>query len=269
MRVFEDVGGAVGGPDRNVVLDAARRDLFGGHARGPVGHNAVDLVAARRPLGQGGEARVLGQVRAIHGPAQAAKVGIGSGHNADEQAVGRRVVVERRRGGQPVALALTHNAQLVVARQRPFENAQHRAVERGVDDVAAVAGPIPSVECGHRGEGGKGSGEVVRNRHAGPHWRPIGFAGEVEEPAEGDAQTVQPGTRGVGARLSENADAHVDQVRGEVVGAEAPPLHGAGPEVLAEHVRRRHQALEQLLALGLAEVAGDTAPAPPLDRPEQ
>ena len=128
---------------------------------------------------------------------------------------------------------------------------------------------VPSVERGHGGEGGEGACEVVRDRHAGPHGRTIGIAGQIQQPTERDAESVQPGSGGVGPRLPEDADAHVDELLGEVVGAEVPAFHGAGAEVLAQHVRRCHQSLEELLALGLAEVTGDAAPAPTLDRPEQ
>ncbi len=82
-------------------------------------------------------------------------------------------------------------------------------------------------------------------------------------------EPVQPRARGVGPGLPEDADAHVDELVGQVGRAETPALHGAGAEVLAQDVRRRHQALEELLALGLAQVAGDAAPAPALHGPEQ
>ena len=47
------------------------------------------------------------------------------------------VVVERRRVGEPVALAAAHDAEPVVRGERPLEDAQHGAVERGVDHRAA------------------------------------------------------------------------------------------------------------------------------------
>ena len=128
---------------------------------------------------------------------------------------------------------------------------------------------VASVERGHGGEGREDAGQVVRDRHPGPHGWAIGLAGQVEQPAEGDAQAVEAGPRRVRARLPEDADAHVDEVVGQVVGPEAPAFHRAGPEVLAEHVRLGHQPLEELLALGLAQVAGDAAPTASLHRPRQ
>ena len=91
----------------------------------------------------------------------------------------------------------------------------------------------------------------------------------MQQPSEGDAEPIEPGSGRVGTRLSEHADAHIDEVVGQVLGSESPALHGPGPEVLAQHVRRGHQPLEELLALGLAQVAGDAAAPPPLDGPGQ
>ena len=128
---------------------------------------------------------------------------------------------------------------------------------------------IASVERRHRGERGEGAGQVVRDGDAGPHRRPIRVAGQVQEAAEGDAQAVEAGPGRVGPGLAEHADAHVDEVVGQVGRSEAPALHGAGPEVLAQDVGRRHQPLEEVLPLGLPQVAGDAPPPAALDRPRQ
>ena len=276
MRVGEDVGRAVGGSDGHVVFDAACRDLLGGPSRGPLGHDPIDLVPSRRALGQGGEARVVRELGSAHGGAQAREVGVGAGDDAHEEAVGRRVVVEGGRVREAVALALAHDSQAVVPGQRPLEDAQDGPVQGRVDDLAAPASAatlfpagIAAVERRHRCERGERTGEVVRHGHARPDRRPIRVAREVQQPPERDAQTVQAGPRGVGPALSEHADAHVDELVGQVGGTEAPAFHGAGPEVLAQHVGRRHQPLEEILPLRLPQVAGDAPPSPPFDRPRQ
>ena len=136
VRVGEDVGRAVGRADRHVVLDAAGRDLRRRERRGPLRHDAVDLVAAGGPLGQRGEAGVVGQVVAVHRRAEAGEVGVGPGDDADVEAVGGGVVVQGSRVRQAVSLPLAHDAQPVVRGQGPLENAQDRRVERGVDHLA-------------------------------------------------------------------------------------------------------------------------------------
>ena len=133
----------------------------------------------------------------------------------------------------------------------------------------AAAVRIASVERRHRGERGEGAGQVVRDGHAGPNRRPIRVAGQVQEPAEGDAQAVEAGPGRVGPGLAEHADPHVHEVVGQVGRSEAPALHGAGPEVLAEDVGRRHQPLEEILPLRLPQVARDAPPATAFDRPRQ
>ena len=128
---------------------------------------------------------------------------------------------------------------------------------------------IASVERRHRGERGQGAGQVVRDGHAGPYRRPIRVAGQVQETAERDAQAVEAGPGRIGPGLPEHADPHVHQVVWQVGRSEAPSLHGAGPEVLAQDVGRRHQPLEEILPLRMPEVARDTPPAAAFDRPRQ
>ena len=181
---------------------------------------------------------------------------------------------------EAVALALAHHSQSVVPGQRPLEDAQDGPVQRCVNDFAApvpaatlptggtgAVGGIAPVERRHGGKGGEGTREVVRHGHARPYRRSVRIAREVQQPPERDAQTVEAGPGGVGPALSEDADAHVDEARRAGRRDRDPAFHGAGPEVLAEDVGRRHQPLEEVLALWLPQIAGDAPPSPPLDRP--
>ena len=64
----------------------------------------------------------------------------------------------------------------------------------------------------------------------------------------------------VGAFLSVARDAHHDEVGVdglERVGPQAPLLHGARPEILAQDIGLGDQPLEERRALGLAQVEGD------------
>ena len=114
--------------------------------RGPLGDDAVDLVAVRGAVGELREARVVEQVGPVHRLAQAGEVGVGAGDDAHVLAVAGRVVVERRRVGEPVALAAAHDAEPVVGGERPLEDAQRRAVERGVDHRALAAARVARVQ---------------------------------------------------------------------------------------------------------------------------
>ena len=137
---------------------------------------------------------------------------------------------------------------------------------------AATVGPASGVTSVQRGQGrlgGEHPGEVVGHRHPRSHRWPVRLAGQVEQAPVGHAQPVEPGSAGVRAVLAEGADAHEHQPGVERVGAEAPFLHGPGPEVLAHDVGGRRQPAEEVLALGRAQVAGDALAAASLDGPEQ
>ena len=180
-----------------------------------------------------------------------------------------RVVVERRRVGEPVALAVADDAEPVVRGQRPLEDAQHRSVQRGVDHRAATAARVACVQRGDRGLRGEHAGEVVGDRDADAHRRAVGIAGEVEQPAVADADAVEPGPQRVRAVLAEHRDAHRDEPFGESVGPDVPLLERAGPEVLDDDVGGRREPAEHVLAFGRAQVEGDALAAAAFDRPEQ
>ncbi len=77
----------------------------------------------------------------------------------------------------------------------------------------------------------------------------------------------RPGPIGVGAVLTEDADAGPDEARIAVVGADVPALESPRPEVLADDVGAGRQPAEQVLALGAAQVDGDPLAPSALDRP--
>ena len=146
---------------------AAASTSAAGAGRGPLGDDGVDLVGVLGPVGQGGEPRVRGQVGSVHRRAQPGEVGVAAGHEADVAAVAGGVVVERRRVGEAVALALPHDPEAVVAGDGPLEDPEHRAVEGGVDHGAPARGGrarVASVEGGQRRLRGEDAGEVVAGR---------------------------------------------------------------------------------------------------------
>src|ERR1019366_6372951 len=170
-----------------------------------------------------------------------------------------------------VTLPLSDNAQAVVAGQGPLKDAQDGSVEWGIDDLTLsdrlLAAAVSAVEGGHGGEGREHARQVVRHGDAGPNRRTVGITGEVQQAAEGDAQAVEPGAGGVRARLAEDADADVDEGRVQVLGPQAPFLHGAGPEVLDHHIGPIRQFLEQILAIWVSKIAGHAAPSSTFYRP--
>ena len=82
----------------------------------------------------------------------------------------------------------------------------------------------------------------------------------MSEAAEGVRNAGEAGAVPVRAGLAVARDAHQHEagVHGlQLVRPQAPLLHGAGPEILAEDVGLGDEALEEGSALGLAEVEGD------------
>src|SRR5262249_60569148 len=130
----------------------------------------------------------------VHGLARAGEVGVAAGDDAHVPAVGRRVVVERRRVRQAISFASAYHAERVVCGDRPLQDAQRRAVQRGVDH-GTLAGPprIARVQRRDRRVRGEEAGEVVRDGDADTHGRAIRVAGQLEYAAVPDAHAVEPG----------------------------------------------------------------------------
>ena len=112
--------------------------------------------------------------------------------------------------------------------------------------VAAVP-CVAAVEGSQRGLRREHAGEVVARRHAGAHGRTVRVAGEVEQPAVADAQTVEAGPGGVRPVLAEGGDAHHHEARVEIRRARVPQRSSVpGRKFSHDDVGRRGQPPEQL-----------------------
>ena len=140
VRVGEDVGRGVRGRDRDVARDAALLDLA--RQSSVAVHSATmplitsPWAARSASLVKRGSSSRSGRSIALH---RRGKLASDPATMHTYLPSRGRVVVERRRVGEAVALALAHDAEPVVAGERPLEDAQRRAVQRGVDHGAFAA----------------------------------------------------------------------------------------------------------------------------------
>ena len=128
------------------------------------------------------------------------------------------------------------------------EQRERRLVERDVHD-AADPGGRPFQQRRHDPERGPRPRALVDRGRADPHARPVGLAGDADDPAEGLHQRVVAGPPGERAVAPERADRAVDEalVAGaQLVGAEAEALGGAGPQALDEDVRLLGEPVEHV-----------------------
>src|SRR5213594_1050502 len=96
------------------------------------------------------------------------------------------------------------------------------------------------------------------------------MAGQIGRAAHRGGDAAEARTSSRRPRLAEcgDADHHEAAVhRVELVPPEAPALYCSGTEILGEHVGGGGEALQQRLALGHAEVAGDRLLVARLDQP--
>ena len=128
------------------------------------------------------------------------------------------------------------------------------------------------VEREHHGECARDAGHAVGEPERRQRRRPVGLARLVREAAHRLGQRPERAPLRVRAGLAEAGHAQHDEPGVELVqpvGPEPPALHHAGPEVLDQHVGVRDEALEQLAALGPAEVERDGALVARDDLPPQ
>ena len=116
------------------------------------------------------------------------------------------------------------------------------------------------VEGRHRAQSPEGRGERVAEADPHPRRRPVGEAGDVPDTAHRLADGPEPRLVPVRPRLPVPGYAHHDETGidlAQVLVAEAPPLQGARPEVLDDHVGARDEPAGELLPLLLPQVQGD------------
>ena len=201
------------------------------------------------------EARIVGQLGLAQHLRQLAELPVIAGADHDVAALGREVGV-----GRQVAVAVAVELGLqpgheVVGRVRLVQ--RHGAVvERGVDELA-LARAVALVERHQDSHAGIHAGRQVDHRHADAHRPRLGRAVDRDQAGRGLHHGVvarEAAQRAVGA---EARDAGMDQAREllrQRLVADAPFLHGAGLEILDQHVGRLEQFQQDLAAFLLGEV---------------
>ena len=173
--------------------------------------------------------------------------------------------------------ALRHAAELVRCERggedRRLCGTGDGLLRSDVDVLAAArAGALVVRDQGSARRVGAGVRIGLRNAH--PNRRPVLVAGEDERPARGQNHEIAVRVAGLGARLAEGRDRHVDERRVQLrhVGvAESPSRERARVVGLDQEVRARDQSLQQHAALLVTRVERDAALVPgvrpPVDRP--
>ena len=160
-----------------------------------------------------------------------------------------------------VAGLLRHFAFHEEARGLEIEHEDLRLQERG-RDLLALAGLFPLEEGDEDAERCEQSGAQVGHRNTDAH-RPVSRqAGDRHQPAHALRDLVEAGPVSVRPILAEAGDAGVDEARIDarqrlVVDAQA--LLHAGPEILHDHVRLPHHALERGEAFRRLEIQRQAA----------
>src|SRR4029077_91918 len=158
----------------------------------------------------------------------------------------------RRRAGEQIALGVEGEQA-------------HRGLEQRAVDPLAQSGALPLDDRVGDAERAQDAGGQVEERDAGPHRLATRLAGDGHDAAEGLHQRLV--ARAVLARAGapERGDRAVDEppvdLRQHVL-AEPEGLHGAGAEVLDDHVRVLHQPLDHLDGLRRLQVERDAALVP-------
>ncbi len=134
--------------------------------------------------------------------------------------------------------------------------------KRGIDPLAAP-GSLALDHGGEHAHGGQDAGRDVSDRGADlDRWPPGAFAGNAHQPTHALGDQIEAATAGIGPGPSKAGDPAVDQARvvlAKRVVTNSQAVHGAGPVVLDQRVRRTHQTAQHGLAALALEVYGDAA----------
>ena len=213
------------------------------------------------PTGAGGKPRFLGDVGAAHQRQGPRRHRVGAGRHRHPGPVGGEVGVAGGVVERPVAVPGRFLAELVVVQDVRAEGRHHGLEDAEIDDLALAGGVSVSQGHQHGGRGGE-AGDAVGQPERRERGGTVRLARHVREPAHGLDQRAEGRARRVGAVLAEPGHPAEDESRvylGQPIPAESPAFEGAGPEVLDDHVRGRHELLEDRRRLRIAEVEADAA----------
>ena len=203
-----------------------------------------------------------GHGTALHHPGQQPAHRLAGGDEA-HLAVGARVHERGHEGAQlqdrPVALHVL--AVDGVGDHRLQAGPEHGRLDGHVDELR-LARQQPALVGDQRADGALGGGVVPRLGHGDAQRSPVGVAVERHRPAHRRQRQVGRQVVGVGTRLPERRDRHVDEIGTDGahrLEAEAEPVQHTGPGVLDHEVGRRHEAQEVRPSRLVVEVEHDAA----------
>src|SRR5688500_381736 len=161
----------------------------------------------------------------------------------------RRAERLRYRAGEEVALDLE------------VQESERRLQQRAVDALRAPRALTESQRVDDA-EGAQDAGGQIEERHATADGRAARLARDRHDAGEGLHERLVAGAVGARPGTSERGDRAVDEPRvvgGQRAVAEPELLHGAGADVLDQHVRPLREALDDGDPLGRLEVHRDAA----------
>lgn len=225
---------------------------------------APQCIAVREARGVGREALVLRQALQPHVAAEAPELPVVE--DADEQlAVARAKLVVGRDVGVGAAQQPGAFLRGEPVRRVRQQQAERRVVQRRLHALP-LAGARPRQQRHEDRRQRHVAGEVVHHRDAHAGRARGGVAVDAHHPAQGLQHGVvagQAAQRPVGAEAGHAAVHEARVGRGQrLLVAQAPAIHGAGQEVLDEHVGALQQPVQHLLPAGRGQVQADGALAP-------
>ena len=240
--------------DRHGLVERALDD--------PLGHEVVDLAGALLAPDRVDVVGVVGQVGSVDGPEHPDGDAGRGARDGQPLVVGGAVGVARGAGVEAVADPAGAGAELVEGEGRRLDEPGQRLDEVDVDELPLTAVHVAVVERHHHRVGGGEGGDPVGQHERRQGGRPVGLADHVGEAAHRLGQRAVAGAVALGAAPAVAGDVQHHDVRvGGVhrLVVDAPALEGARPVADDQHVADVEQPVEQLLALGLAQVERDAA----------
>ena len=238
----------------------------------PLGDQRIDLEPPLLPTDRVDVVGVVGQVGPTDGPVDPDDDVGGGTRDGQPLVVGRPVGIAGGAGRESVARPGRADAELVEGEGGGLDEAGQRLDEVDVDQLTGPPAHVPMVEGHHhRPGGGLGGHPVGQHERRQGGWA-VGLPGHLGEAAHGLGQGAEP--RSVARRAAPAVAADVEHHQLWVAGVdrlvvEAPAVQRARPVAHDHHVADRQQLVEEVLALGLAEVEGDAALVPADALPHQ
>ncbi len=257
MGILDDVSSVIDGSRGSLDPDEGRHDLVAVASRDPLPDiviQQVDVLSAAASRAEPGFVDDLWMADQTQDPLGYL---LGARRDSHPPVVPGPIDVAGRVVGRAVAVPSLDDPRVVIDAWSWSDGGHDRLENAHVYDLTGSPAYLPVAQCHQNSRHARDPTDAVGQAERGQGGRPAGLPGHVREATHRLGEGAEAGPCGIWTLLAKAGKAQQHETRVdllETLRSDAPPLEGAGPEVLDDHISPLSQTDEHFGAFRVAEV---------------